>query len=145
VTASGAGFRRLWVSAGASNLADGVLFAGLPVLATKVTDSPALIAGVAIALMGPMALLALPAGVVADRFDRRRVLVVANLARVVGIAAVLAAVLLGELHLAAIYAVAVIAGGSEILVDTTAQTAVPGLVDRTGSRAPTRGSAARRS
>jgi MFS family permease len=132
VTRPGAGFRRLWVSAGASNLADGVLFAGLPVLATQVTDSPALIAGVAIALMTPMALLALPAGVVADRFDRRRVLVLANVARVAGIATVLAAVLVGELHLAAIYAVAVIAGGSEILVDTTAQTAVPGLVDRHG-------------
>jgi MFS family permease len=82
--------------------------------------------------MTPMALLALPAGVVADRFDRRRVLVLANVARVAGIATVLAAVLVGELHLAAIYAVAVIAGGSEILVDTTAQTAVPGLVDRHG-------------
>jgi MFS family permease len=128
VTGVAAGFRRLWVSAGASNLADGVLFAGLPVLATQVTDSPALIAGVAIALMTPMALLALPAGVVADRFDRRRVLVLANLVRVAGIAAVLAAVLVGELHLAAIYAVAALAGGSEILVDTTAQTAVPGLV-----------------
>jgi MFS family permease len=130
VTRLTAGFRRLWVSAGASNLADGVLFAGLPVLATQVTDSPALIAGVAIALMTPMALLALPAGVIADRFDRRRVLVLANLARVAGIAAVLAAVLVGELHLAAIYAVAALAGGSEILVDTTAQTAVPGLVER---------------
>jgi MFS family permease len=125
-----AGFRRLWASAGASNLADGVLFAGLPVLAVQVTDSPALIAGVTVALMLPMAALALPAGVIADRFDRRQVLVVANLVRVLGLTAVLAAVLAGELRLAAIYAVAAITGGSEILVDTTAQTAVPGLVDR---------------
>jgi MFS family permease len=124
------GFRRLWVSAGASNLADGVLFAGLPVLAIQVTDSPALIAGVAVALMLPMALLALPAGVIADRFDRRQVLVLGNVVRFGGIAAVLAAILAGELSLAAIYAVAAITGGSEILVDTTAQTAVPALVER---------------
>jgi MFS family permease len=132
VNATSRGFRRLWVSAGASNLADGILFAGLPVLATQVTDSPALIAGVAVALMLPMALLALPAGVIADRFDRRQVLVLGNAVRVGGIAAVLAAVLAGELGLAAIYAVAAITGGSEILVDTTAQTAVPALVDADG-------------
>jgi MFS family permease len=127
-----AGFRRLWASAGASNLADGVLFAGLPVLAVQVTDSPALIAGVTVALMLPMAALALPAGVIADRYDRRQVLVVANVVRVAGLAAVLAAVLAGELRLAAIYAVAAIVGGSEILVDTTAQTTVPALVGRDG-------------
>jgi MFS family permease len=80
--------------------------------------------------MLPLALLALPAGVIADRFDRRQVLVAGNVARVVGIVAVIAAVLAGELGIAAIYAVAAIAGGSEILVDTTAQTAVPALVDR---------------
>jgi MFS family permease len=129
------GFRRLWVSAGASNLADGILFAGLPVLATQVTDSPGLIAGVAVALMLPMALLALPAGVIADRFDRRQVLVLGNVVRFGGIAAVLAAVLAGELSLAAIYAVAAITGGSEILVDTTAQTTVPALVDTDGLEA----------
>jgi MFS family permease len=132
VSSTSRGFRRLWVSAGASNLADGILFAGLPVLATQVTDSPALIAGVAVALMLPMALLALPAGVIADRFDRRQVLVLGNVVRVGGIAAVLAAALAGELGLAAIYAVAAITGGSEILVDTTAQTAVPALVDTDG-------------
>jgi MFS family permease len=135
VSPARSGFRRLWVSAGASNLADGILFAGLPVLATQVTDSPALIAGVAVALMLPMALLALPAGVIADRFDRRQVLVLGNVVRVGGIATVLVAILAGELSLAAIYAVAAITGGSEILVDTTAQTAVPALVDADGLEA----------
>jgi MFS family permease len=129
---SRAGFRRLWISAGASNLADGILFAGLPVLATRVTDSPALIAGVAVALMLPMATMALPAGVIADRFDRRQVLVLGNVVRVVGLVVVLAAILAGAPGLAAIYAVAAMVGGSEILVDTTAQTAVPTLVERDG-------------
>lgn len=122
------GFRRLWASAGTSNLADGILLAGLPVLATRVTDSPALIAGVVVAIMTPMALVALPAGVVADRFDRRRVLVVGNIARVVGLLGVLTSALSGELTLAAIYLMAAITGGGEILVDTTAQSTVPSLV-----------------
>jgi len=126
----GRGFGRLWFSAGASNLADGVLFAGLPVLALQVTDSPALVAGVAVALQLPMALGALPAGVLADRVDRRRLLVGVNVLRGLGLLAATIAVLAGELHLAIIYAVAALAGGSEMLVDTTAQTAVPMLVPR---------------
>jgi MFS family permease len=126
------GFRRLWLAAGASNLADGILFAGLPVLAVQITDAPVAVAGVTVALLLPMAALTLPAGVLADRFDRRAVLVAGNAVRALGIVAVLAAVVAGELRLAAIYAVAAIAGGSEMLVDTTAQTTVPALVGRDG-------------
>ncbi|HSK22453.1 MAG TPA: MFS transporter [Egicoccus sp.] len=123
-------FGRLWLGAGASNLADGLLFAGLPVLALQVTDSPALIAGVAVAIQLPMALTALPSGVLADRYDRRRLLVAGNLLRVVGLLAAAVAVAVGELHLAIVYAVAALVGASEIVVDTTAQTAVPSLVAR---------------
>lgn len=125
-------FGRLWLGAGASNLADGILFAGLPVLALEVTDSPALVAGVAVAIRLPMALTALPSDVLADRLDRGRLLVAGNLLRAVGLLAAAAAVLVGELHLGVVYAVAALAGGSEILVDTTAQTVVPSLVPRDG-------------
>jgi MFS family permease len=105
---------------------------GLPVLAVRLTDSPALVAGVSIAVLTPMALLALPAGVVADRYDRRRVLVLANVVRLVALAVAMGAVVVGELHLAVVYAAAALAGGSEILADTTAQTTVPALVDADG-------------
>lgn len=124
------GFGRLWLGAGASNLADGLLFAGLPVLALQVTDSPALVAGVAVAIQLPMALTALPSGVLADRYDRRRLLVAGNLLRMAGLLAAAVAVIVGELHLAIVYAVAAVVGASEIVVDTTAQTTVPSLVDR---------------
>jgi hypothetical protein len=124
----GTGFGRLWTSTGAANLGDGVLFAGLPVLATSLTTSPTAIAAVTVSLMLPMVLSALPAGAVADRADRRRVLVVGNAVRagaLVG-AAVLAATV--DLRLALVYAAALVGSSSEMLVDTTAQAAVPGLV-----------------
>jgi MFS family permease len=124
----GTGFGRLWASTAHSNLADGILLAGLPVLATTVTESPAEVAGVTVAVMLPMAVSALPAGVVADRFDRRRVLVTGNVVRALGLGLLVAGIALGELHLAVIYAAAALTGGSEMLVDTTAQTTVPGLV-----------------
>ena len=123
-----AGFGGLWASSAASNLADGVLFAGLPVLATTVTTSPLLISGVMLAIVLPTTLAALPSGVASDRLDRRRVLIGGNAARAVSILAVLAVVAGSDLRLAAIYLVAAIVGSTEMLVDTAAQTAVPTLV-----------------
>lgn len=124
----GTGFGRLWTSAGCSNLADGIVLVGLPVLATTVTTSPALVSGVTVAVMLPSVLTALPSGAVADRSDRRRVMVLANLARALGLTGVLAMVVVGELTLAAIYLAAIVAGTVEHFADTTAQATVPSLV-----------------
>ena len=44
-----ANFWRLWGSSAASNLADGLFFIAMPLLAVRLTDSPILIAGLAIA------------------------------------------------------------------------------------------------
>lgn len=121
-------FRRLWASAGASNLTDGVLLAGLPVLAVSLTTSPLAIAGVTVAVLGPMTLSALPAGAIADRGHHRRLLVLGNLARAVGLVGVLLAALGGAWGLAAVYLAAVVAGSTEVLVDTTAQTATTDLL-----------------
>jgi predicted MFS family arabinose efflux permease len=124
----GTGFGRLWTSTGAANLGDGVLFAGLPVLATSLTTSPTAISAVTVSLMLPMVLSALPAGAVADRADRRRILITGNAVRAVALVglAVLAATV--DLRLAIVYAAALVGSSSEMLVDTTAQAAVPGLV-----------------
>jgi MFS family permease len=124
----GTGFGRLWTSTGAANLGDGILLAGLPVLATTVTTSPAAVSGVTVALMLPMVLSALPAGAVADRCDRRRVLVAGNLVRAVALGALAVLVAAVDVRLAVVYLAALVAASSEVLVDTTAQAAVPGLV-----------------
>ncbi len=124
----GSGFGRLWTSTGAANLGDGLLLAGLPVLATSITTAPTAVAGVTVAIMLPMVLSALPAGAIADRADRRRVLVGGNLVRVLtlgGLAGIAAAT---DLRLAIVYLAALAASSTEVLVDTTAQATVPGLV-----------------
>lgn len=127
-TLHGTGFGRLWLSTGTANFGDGLLLAGLPVLATTLTDSPAAIAGVTVALMLPMVVSALPAGAVADRADRRRILVIGNAGRAAALLGLLAVGILIDLRLTLVYVVAVVATSSEVLVDTTAQAAVPGLV-----------------
>jgi Na+/melibiose symporter-like transporter len=127
-TLRGTGFGRLWTSTGAANLGDGVLFAGLPVLATTITTSPTAVSGVMVALMLPMVLSALPSGALADRADRRRILLAGNAVRAAALLALAVVAVVVDVRLAVVYAAALVAASSEMLVDTTAQAAVPGLV-----------------
>lgn len=71
-------FRTLWLAAIASNLGTWAHEVGAAWLMTSLTPSPTLVALVQAAATLPMFLLALPAGVVADLFDRRKVLLVAQ-------------------------------------------------------------------
>src|SRR3954447_464671 len=89
----GPGFTRLWSASALSNVADGVYVVVLPLLAATLTRSPALVAGIAMAERLPWLLFALPAGALADRLDRRRVMIGVQLRRlaVIGSLAVLTA------------------------------------------------------
>lgn len=124
---------RLLFSAGAlTNLGDGVVVLALPWLATMLTRDPLAIAAVTAAGFAPWLLFALPAGVVTDRADRRRLILRADLMR--------AAIVLGILALAlaqpgpgAVWLLAGLAfllGCAEVLRDNAAQTILPALVDK---------------
>ncbi|WP_370012596.1 MFS transporter [Nocardiopsis sp. LDBS0036] len=126
----GAAFWNLWTSSALSNLADGVLKTALPLVALRFTDSPVLIAGVTFALTLPWLFFALPAGALADRLDRRRTMLGANLARalLLGVLALSLALDLGSVGL--LYAVALCVGVTETLYDTSAQSILPQVVGR---------------
>jgi len=129
-TRLGTRFWTLWTSSGLSNLADGVLKVALPLVALRFTDSPTLIAGVVFALTVPWLLFSLPAGAVADRFDRRRLMLGANTARglLLGALALALALDLGSIWL--LYAVALGIGTTETVYDTSAQSILPQVVGR---------------
>ncbi len=126
----GADYWRLWTSSGLSNVADGILKVGLPLVALEYTRSPALIAGLAFAFTLPWLLFALPAGALSDRLDRRRAMVGVNLIRaaLLGGLALLAA--LGGGSIWALYVVAICVGAAETLYDTSAQSIIPQMVGR---------------
>jgi MFS family permease len=124
----GPAFRRLVSSSAASNLADGLVVVAVPLLAARLTRSPALVAGVTVAARLPWLVAALHAGALADRLDRRWAMVGANLVRVVLLAA-LAAALFGELAtIWLLYAIVFGLGLAETLFDTSAQSLLPALV-----------------
>ncbi|WP_417234498.1 MFS transporter [Arthrobacter sp.] len=122
----------LWSSSALSNLADGVLKVALPLVALRFTDSPTLIAGLGVALSLPWLLFSLPAGALADRWDRRRSMLWANVVRGGVVVALGTAFAVGAGNLWMLYAAAVIIGSTETLYDTSAQSILPQLVPTAG-------------
>ncbi|ONI79839.1 hypothetical protein ALI144C_24210 [Actinosynnema sp. ALI-1.44] len=126
----GPAYRRLWSATALANLGDGIRQAALPLLAITITTNPTLIAGVAVAGQLPWLLFGLTAGAVVDRVDRRRLVAVVDVARVVLLAVLVAAVAANVVGLPLIYLVAFGCGIGETLRDTAASTLLPPLVNR---------------
>ncbi|WP_019810758.1 MFS transporter [Saccharomonospora halophila] len=126
----GVAYRWLWSSSALSNLADGVVKVALPLVAVQYTRSPTLIAGLAVALVLPWLLFALPAGAFADRFDRRRLMLGANTVRVALSAAGILAVALDVGSIWLLYGLAFGLGTAETVYDTSAQSILPRIVQR---------------
>ncbi|WP_226961962.1 MULTISPECIES: MFS transporter [Streptomyces] len=111
-----------------TNLADGVTKMVLPLMATRITDSPALVSGVALTLTLPWLLIALHVGVLVDRFDRRRLLWIANSVRLLAIAGLLLAVANDQAGLPALYAGGIALGFAEVVALTSATALIPAAV-----------------
>src|ERR1041384_2637837 len=99
-----------------ANFADGVVLAVGPLLAAAITREPALVAGLVVAQRLPW-LLVLFAGVVVDRFDRRLLLVLGNVVRVIAIGGVMVSLMFGVRELWILYVAAFLLGMAETVVD----------------------------
>ncbi len=74
----GRDFRWLLASSWTSNLGDGIALSAAPLLIASMTSSPVLVASGAMMQYLPWLFFGLLAGAVADRFDRRRLVMIAN-------------------------------------------------------------------
>jgi len=144
----GPNYRKLFAASTISNLGDGIGQIAYPWLASAVTRNPLLVALVVVVQKLPWLLFSLPAGVITDRYERRRLMVLANSLRAVLTVAVAVAVLREgdglpgpdelDATLAAVdtnvglYIIILIStlllGTAEVLYDNTAQTLMPSLV-----------------
>jgi MFS family permease len=123
-----ASYWRLWSASAGSNLADGIFWIALPLLAIQITDSPALVAGVTIASRLPWLLFSLVAGALADRLDRRRTMILVDVFRAGLLGSLALATAAGVANLPLLYVVAFALGVAETLFDTSAQSIMPNLV-----------------
>ncbi|ROR92169.1 MFS transporter [Nocardioides aurantiacus] len=126
----GTSFRWLVGAGWASNLGDGIVIAAGPLLVASETRDPFLVAMAWTLGFAPPLLLGLLAGVVADRVDRRLLITVANLCRVVLVGALSATVLTGHVSIAVVLVALFCVGVAETFADTTSATLLPMLVDR---------------
>jgi len=122
---------RLLFGAGAlTNLGDGLVALALPWLATLMTRDPIAIATVAAAVRLPWLLFALPAGVIIDQTDQRRLIARVDMLRA-GIVFAIMMLALGRPEPEAVWALAGLAfllGSAEVLRDNAAQTILPAIV-----------------
>lgn len=144
----GASYWKLWSATGISNLGDGIVAVAYPWLASAVTRSPLLIALSVVVSRLPWLVFTLHAGVLTDRFNRKRIIVTMDIARglltlVVGAFVYLERESLPSLNelssitdletnytlYSVILITAFLFGLAEVLRDNTAQTLMPAIVE----------------
>lgn len=124
----GRDFRWLLASSWTSNVGDGVALAAAPLLIASMTSSPILVASGAILQFLPWLVFGLHAGAIADRFDRRRLVMFANAARAIVLAALCVFLITGTANIWIVLAVAFLYGTAEVFVDTAGSTLLPMIV-----------------
>ncbi|RKN37378.1 MFS transporter [Streptomyces hoynatensis] len=126
----GSRFHKLWTASTVSNLGQGASAIAFPWLATTLTQNPVLIALNGVAVRLPWLLFSLPAGALADRLDRRRVLLAMSAARAVIVGVVALLVAWDAMSLPLLYCCALVLGFAEVMFDNTSQVLLPSVVDR---------------
>ncbi|MCU1624667.1 MAG: major facilitator superfamily 1 [Frankiales bacterium] len=126
----GTDFRRLLASSWVSNLGDGLGLAAGPLLVASETDDAFLVA-LAVLLRGlPWLIFGLVAGAIADRVDRKRIIIAVDLARAVVLTLLCVSVATGAVSIAVVLASIFVVGTAEVFADTTSQTLLPMVIDR---------------
>src|SRR5699024_473544 len=125
-------FNVLWGANGLSNLSDGLAFVSMPLLVTSLTDDPRWVAGLGMLYAVVRLVAALPVGVYVDRFDRRSLIVVANVLRGLALLGLAVTLQLGVGSLAVLYAAMAVVGTLESIADSAAVAVLPSLVQRRG-------------
>lgn len=128
-TRLGRPFRWLVLSSWSSNLGDGIALAAGPLLLASLTHDPLVISLAPLLQQLPWMLFGLYAGVLADRLDRRRLVMVGDALRAGLVTLVVVAVLTDRVTVPALLALLFLIGVAETLVDTTGGTLTPMLVD----------------
>jgi MFS family permease len=126
----GRSFRSLLAATIATNLGDGIALAAGPLLVASQTRDPFLVSFAALAESLPGLLFGVFAGTVADRLDRRRIIVTVNLARAAVLALLAASVATGIVNIAAIIIALFVLATAETFADVGTSSLLPRLVRR---------------
>lgn len=126
----GTSFRWLVASSWTTNLGDGLMMAAGPLLVASQTRNPVLVAAAAVAFQLPWLLFGLVAGAMADRLDRRVLVMAMDGARAVVLAGLCAVILSGQVDIWLVMGAMFLVGVAEVFADSTTGTLLPMLVDK---------------
>jgi predicted MFS family arabinose efflux permease len=126
----GTPFRWLLASSWTTNLSDGIAIAAGPLLVASQTDEPFLVAMAAFLQWLPPLLFGLYAGALADRLDRRIVVVTVNLIRAAVLSIIAATIVTDTVSIAVVLGALFALSTAEVFADNTTQTLLPMLVRR---------------
>jgi predicted MFS family arabinose efflux permease len=124
----GSGFRWLLASYWLTNLGDGFTVAAGPLLVASQTHSPALVAAAAFLQRLPWLLFGLYAGVLADRVNRRTIIIATNLIRAAVLLVLAGCIVADAVSIAFVLASLFVLGLNETFAVTTSGTLLPMLV-----------------
>ena len=111
-----------------SSSGDGMFITAFPLLAALLTRDPILIAGVTISTRLPWLIFSLPAGAIADRTDRRKLMISANLLRSVIVAVLGFSIVFDVVSIWGLYLSAFLLGACETAHVNAAQAIIPAIV-----------------
>ena len=126
----GRSFRWLLAATIINNAGDGVVISAGPLLVASQTRDPFLVSMALLSEYLPVLLFGVLGGAAADRFDRRRMVVVVNVVRALVLGGLVVVIVTGTVNIAVVLVVLFILGTSETFADSASSTLVPGLVAR---------------
>ncbi|WP_079001900.1 MFS transporter [Streptomyces sp. AS58] len=125
-------FHAVWAAVTVSSIGDGMRAVTLPLLTAHLTDDARLVGLVAFAGQIPWLLVSLPSGVLADRFERRRLLCFVDTARAVIMTGLMLLAMLDGLSIPLLAGAAFLLGCGQTLFNGAWSGMVPSLVPPEG-------------
>jgi MFS family permease len=123
-------FAKLWAASTTSALGSGLSTIAAPLLVASRTGDPVVVSAAAGVAWLPWLLFALPGGVLVDRVDRRRLMVVVDWVRVAAMTVLAAAIVTGHPSIALLYAVLFVINTGEVVFRSASQSMIPAVVPR---------------
>jgi MFS family permease len=126
----GRSFRWLFSASFINNLGDGVTVAAGPLLVASMTRDPFLVSLAVLSEYLPFLLFGIPGGAVADRVDRKRMVVIANVSRAAMLSVLVYTIVTGSVSIAIVLIALFALATAEVFADSASSTLLPSLVSR---------------
>lgn len=126
----GGRFVKLWAASTTSALGSGLATISVPLLVASRTGDPVVVAAAFAVAWLPWLLFALPGGVLVDRVDRRRLMIVIDWIRVAAVGLLAAVIITGEVGIALLYGVLFVLNTGEVVFRSASQAMIPAVVPR---------------